>query len=155
MECHFVDYEHSGLVIDFPHPIHLPNVRRLFVSSSQLSFLRLPSLDNLMNCSTNASDSVHDVFSVMNEFIYGSHRSLTRFSIHNPVSFYQIFIEDYLLLMDSLVSLEIGLLEDEKAMFDALASISVTADSELHGAIIMEPISRHMITSRSQYLRSI
>ncbi|PBK90103.1 hypothetical protein ARMGADRAFT_1032688 [Armillaria gallica] len=118
--------------------------------------------NNLMICSTNASDSVHDVISVMNEFIYRSRCSLTSLFIHNPVSFYQDFTEDCLLFMDSLVSLEIGLLEDENAMFDALASIGFLPNLQhpsLRIPSCMEPSLWNqlpvMITSRSQYLRSI
>ncbi|PBK90109.1 hypothetical protein ARMGADRAFT_305147 [Armillaria gallica] len=44
VECHFIDYKHPGVIMDIPPPIHLPNVRRLFVSSPHLlSYLRLPS----------------------------------------------------------------------------------------------------------------
>ncbi|KAK0452589.1 hypothetical protein EV421DRAFT_1731207 [Armillaria borealis] len=161
VQCHFMEYEHS-FVIDIPPPIHLPNVRRLFVSSPQLlSYLRLPSLDNLMICPSYASD-IDDAISVMNEFVHRSRCSLTSLAIHSCVSFHQVFIEDCLLLMDSLVSLEIGLIRNENAMFDALASIGFLPNLQHLSLLIL--ISREpslwdqltaMISSRSRYLRSI
>ncbi len=163
VECHFVDYEHPGLVIDFPHPIHLPNVRRLFVSSSHLlSYLRLPSLDNLMICSISEADSVHGAISVMNEFVHRSRCSLTSLSVHNSVSFYQDFIEDCLLFMDSLVSLEIRFIRTENDMFDALTSIEFLPNLQHLSLLIPTSIEpslwdqlTDMISSRSRYLRSI
>ncbi|SJK98763.1 uncharacterized protein ARMOST_02032 [Armillaria ostoyae] len=162
VECHFID-EYPDVIIDIPHPIHLPNVRRLFVSSSQLlSYLHLPSLDNLMICSLNESDSVHDVVSVMNEFVHRSRCSLTSLSIHNSVSYYQVFIEDCLLLMDSLVSLEIGFIRRENAMFDALTSIGFLPNLQHLSLLILTSIEPSLwdqlttlISSRSRYLRSI
>ncbi len=64
----------------------------------------------------------HAIVLMMNEFVHRSRCTLTRLTIHNPILTSQIFIKDCLLLMNSLVSLEIGPLwnVEAKVIFDAL-----------------------------------
>ncbi|KAK0452566.1 hypothetical protein EV421DRAFT_911304 [Armillaria borealis] len=163
VECHLLVDPPSGPNIVFTHHIDLPNLRRLFVSSPHLlSYLRLPSLDDLMICSFNASD-MHSVVVVMNEFVRRSRCTLTSLAIHNPVAFHQVFIKDCLLLMDSLVSLEISLFWNVEAnvIFDALASIGFLPNLQ-HLSLgvpfappsLWDPLAA-MLGSRSQYLRSV
>ncbi len=99
---------------------------------------------------------------MMNEFVYRSHCTLTRLAIHHYVSHDPVFINDCLLLMDSLVYLEIGLQSLEvKVIFDALASIGFLPNLRHLSLRIpsRQPSSLDLFTamfsSRSQYLRSI
>ncbi len=163
VECHLV-IEGPGPHISPPHPIYLPNVRRLFVSSPELfPWLRLPSLDDLtISNGPNFRLDMSVLVLMMNEFVYRSRCTLTRLAIHNYVSHDPIFINDCLLLMDSLVSLEIGLWNLEvKAVFDALASVGFLPNLQHLSLRIpwTQPSSLDLFTdmfsSRSQYLRSI
>ncbi|PBK90064.1 hypothetical protein ARMGADRAFT_1082950 [Armillaria gallica] len=152
-----------GPNIVFAHYIHLPNLRRLFVSSSHLlSYLHLPSLDDLMICAGNASD-MDGVVLMMNEFVHHSRCTLTSLAIHNAVIFHQVFIKDCLLLMDSLVSLDISRFWDEEVgvLFDALASIKLLPNLR-HLSLwipyamcsLWDPLTA-LISSRGRYFRSI
>ncbi|KAK0452555.1 hypothetical protein EV421DRAFT_911037 [Armillaria borealis] len=162
VECHLLVNPASDPNIVFTHHIHLPNLRRLFVSSPHLlSYLRLPSLEDPMICSANASD-VHSVVVVMNEFAHRSRCTLTSLAIQNPVAFHQVFVKGCLLLMDSLVSLEITLRSVEvKVIFDALASIKFLPNLQ-HLSLwipytqpsLWDPLTA-LISSRGRYLRSI
>ncbi|SJK98770.1 uncharacterized protein ARMOST_02039 [Armillaria ostoyae] len=163
VECHLAIEEGRGPDFYPPHPIYLPNVRRLIVSSPDLlSQLRLPSLDDLTILNGPGFELDRNVVVMMNEFVYRSRCSLTRLAIHNPVSHNQVFINDCLLLMDSLVYLEIGLRSLEvKVIFDALASIGFLPNLQHLSLRIpfRQPSSLDLFTamfsSRSQYLRSI
>ncbi|PBK90107.1 hypothetical protein ARMGADRAFT_1032691 [Armillaria gallica] len=131
VECHLALPAIPDPNFSPPRLIHLPNVHRLFVSSPDiLPWLRLPSLEDLMisNYPSFRSDT-NPVVSMMNEFVYCSRCSLTRLAIHNPVSHNQVFIDDCLLTMDSLVYLEVGLFGDRevKVISDALASSAFLA----------------------------
>ncbi len=160
VECHLALPAIPDPNFSPPRLIHLPNVRRLFVSSPDiLPWLRLPSLEDLMisNCPSFRSDT-NAVVSMMNEFVYRSRCSLTRLAIHNPVSHNQVFIDDYLLLMDSLVYLEVGLFGDRevKVISDALASSAFLATLQHLSLCIpwtqsslLDPLTA-MISSRSR-----
>ncbi|KAK0494561.1 hypothetical protein EDD18DRAFT_1400747 [Armillaria luteobubalina] len=163
VECHFNDYEHPVDVIDIPHPIHLPNVRRLFVSSSRLlSYLRLPSLDKLIICHLNEADGVHGGTPAMNEFVHRSRCSLTSLSIRNSIFLHQK-AEDCLLLMDSLVSLEIRHIREATDILDALATSLHFLPNLQHLSLLiptsMEPSLwnqlNDIISSTTHSLRSI
>ncbi len=115
-----------------------------------------------MICAANTSD-IHVVVLVMNEFVHRSRCTLTSLAIHNPVAFHQVFIQDCLLLMDSLVSLEISLFwnVEVKVIFDALASIKFLTNLQ-HLSLWIPYVQPSqwvpltaMISSRGQYLRSI
>ncbi|KAK0452593.1 hypothetical protein EV421DRAFT_2031162 [Armillaria borealis] len=98
VECHLALQAIPDPNFSPPRLIHLPNVRRLFVSSPDiLPWLRLPSLEDLTisNCPSFRSDT-NVVVLMMNEFIYRSRCSLTHLAIHNPVSHSQVFINDCL-----------------------------------------------------------
>ncbi len=125
VECCLVEKKGPGPGFFSPHPIHLPNIRHLFVSSVHLlTYLCLPSLDDLMISSASNASGMDGIVLVMNKFIHYSCCTLTSLAIHNLITFHQVFIKDCLLLMDSLVSLEIGLLwnVDIKVIFSLLAS---------------------------------
>ncbi|KAK0237720.1 hypothetical protein EDD85DRAFT_951889 [Armillaria nabsnona] len=164
VECHLAIKEGRSPGVSPPHPIHLPNVRCLFVSSLDLlPWLRLPLLDDLtISNGPNFESNMDVVVLMMNEFVYRSRCTLTRLAIHSPVSHNHLFINDCLLLMDSLVSLEIGLWNWEvKFLFDALASIRFLPNLQhlllripYTHPLLLNPLVA-MISSRSQYLRSI
>ncbi|PBK90114.1 hypothetical protein ARMGADRAFT_305320 [Armillaria gallica] len=135
VECHLETDENIGHDIIFlPHHIYLPKVRRLMVSSpSILSHLRLPSLDDLMTGDKNAYAAVT-----------------------------MAFIEDTLLLMDTLDSLDVRLIWNEKLILDALASVEFLPN--LQHLTLWTPTSiqaslwgplTSMVSMRGQYLRSI
>ncbi|KAK0237750.1 hypothetical protein EDD85DRAFT_831675 [Armillaria nabsnona] len=164
VECRLFEKKEPGPDVFPPHPIHLPNLRRLYVSSLYLlAYLRLPSLDDLMISFVDNASDIDDVVLVINEFIHHSRCTLTSLAIHNLFAFQQVFIEDCLLLMDSLVSLEIRLFPyaDVKVIFNALASSKFLPNLQ-HLLLrvpctqpsLWEPLTA-MIRSRSQYLRSI
>ncbi|KAK0494581.1 hypothetical protein EDD18DRAFT_349796 [Armillaria luteobubalina] len=149
-----------------PHSIHLPNLRRLFVFSPRLlAYLHLPSLDHLMiyHASNGSDNNINDAVLVMNEFIHRSRCTLTSLAIHNPVAFQQVFIQDCLLLMDSLVSLQIEVVSNVniEVIFDPLASSKFLPNLQhlsLRVLCASRGFRKHltaMISSRSQYLRSI
>ncbi|KAK0452583.1 hypothetical protein EV421DRAFT_913383 [Armillaria borealis] len=157
VECHLETDDSIDHEIVFPYHIHLPKVRRLIVSSpSILPHLRLPSLDDLMIGDKDAPAAVATV----NDFIYRSRCSLTRFTTDNLMG--QAFIEDTLLLMDTLVSLDTRLIRNEKAILDALASVgflpnlqhlTLRTPSSIQ-ASLWGPLTA-MVSMRSQFLRSI
>ncbi|KAK0192945.1 hypothetical protein F5146DRAFT_1136762 [Armillaria mellea] len=105
VECHL------AIEDDFPevspsHPIHLPNVRRLFVSlPHMLPWLRLPLLNDLTILNVPGFELRGDDVSMINEFVYRSRCTLTRLAIYSPISHNPFFINDCLVSMDSLVSL--------------------------------------------------
>ncbi|KAK0192940.1 hypothetical protein F5146DRAFT_524348 [Armillaria mellea] len=162
IECHLKTDENMDHDIFLLHHIHLPKVQRLTVSSpSILPHLRLPSLDDLsMTGDKNSPDVYADVMMV-NDFIYRSRCPLTRFTIDNFVG--QAFIEGTLLLMDTLVSLDVRLIQNEKIILDALASVGFLPN--LQHLTLRIPPSTHayelwgpltaMVSMRSQGLRSI
>ncbi len=163
VECRLIE-KGPGPGFFSPHPIHLPNVRRLFVSSVHLlTYLHLPSLDDLMISSARNASGMDGVVLAMNEFVHRSRCTLTSLAIHNPVAFHQVFIKDCLSLMDSLVSLEICLFwnEDVEVILGPLASSNFLPNLQ-HLSLrvpyaqpsLWEPLTA-MISSRSQYLRSI
>ncbi|KAK0220428.1 hypothetical protein IW262DRAFT_1297500 [Armillaria fumosa] len=165
VECHLTMKEGR---FPYPlHPMHLPNVRRLFISSPDLlPFMRLPLLDDLTISNGPNFESHGDAIVVMmNEFITRSRCTLTRLAIHNPISHNQLFINDRLLSMDSLVSLEIQFWSFEgeiKVLFDALAQSTKFLPNLQHLTLkipstypsLFNPLTA-MIFLRSQYLRSI
>ncbi|KAK0452600.1 hypothetical protein EV421DRAFT_1898329 [Armillaria borealis] len=163
VECHLAIKEGPGPDFYPPHPIYLPNVRRLLISSPDLfPWLRLPSLDDLtISNGPNFESDMNAVVLMVNEFVYRSRCTLTRLAIHNYVSHDPLFINDCLLLMDSLVSLEIELFWNMKDIFDALASIGFLPNLQHLFLQIRSPqlssldLLTAMISSRSQYLRSI
>ncbi len=119
VECHL----DAGPGPDPPRHLHLPNVRRLFVSSTRiLLHLSLPSLDDLIVYG-HGTPGVHAAVKMVNEFIYRSHCSLTRLATNSFVFIDQVFVKDCLSLMNTLVCLEIGLVWDVETIFNALASI--------------------------------
>ncbi len=122
VECHLeTDENHDHDIISLPHHIYLPNVRRLMVSSpSILPHLRLPSLDDLVTGDKNAPE-VYTAVTMVNDFIYRSRCSLTKFTTDNVMG--QTFIENALLLMNTLDSLDVRLIWNEKLILDALASV--------------------------------
>ncbi|PBK90141.1 hypothetical protein ARMGADRAFT_1167019 [Armillaria gallica] len=164
VECHLVLHAIPGHDISTPHPIYLPNVRHLLVSSSDLlSCLCLPSLKDLTI--SNGPSSQYDmnvVVLTMNEFVYRCRCSITHLGIHNLVSHSGVFIKECLVLMDSLVSLEIELWDAEvEVPFGALASIGFLPNLQhlslripWTGPSLLDPPTA-MINSRSQYLHSI
>ncbi|KAK0237732.1 hypothetical protein EDD85DRAFT_555102 [Armillaria nabsnona] len=165
VECHLALPAMSDPNFSPPRLIYLPNVRRLFVSSlDPLPWLSLPSLDDLtISNHTSFRSDTNAVVLVMNEFVYRSRCSLTRLAIHNPVLHNQVFINDCLLLMDGLVSLEIELFwnEEVKVIFDALASTEFLEKLQHLSLCIpwiqpslLDPLTA-MVSSRSRYLRSI
>ncbi|KAK0220415.1 hypothetical protein IW262DRAFT_1022696 [Armillaria fumosa] len=148
-----------------PHSIRLPNLRCLFISSPRLlAYLHLPSLDHLMISHGDKSDKhIDGIVLVMNEFIHRSRCTLTSLAVHNSFAFQQVFIKDCLLLMDSLVFLNLGVAyeADVEVIFDPLAStkflpnlqhLSLQIRCAPHG---FQNSLTTMISSRSQYLRSI
>ncbi|SJK98773.1 uncharacterized protein ARMOST_02042 [Armillaria ostoyae] len=163
VECHLAIKEGPGPDFYPPHPIYLPNVRRLFTSSPDLfPWLRLPSLDDLtISNGPNFESDMNAVVLMMNEFVYRSRCTLARLAIHNYVSHDPLFINDCLLLMNSLVSLEIELFWNMKDILDALASIGFLPNLQHLFLQIRSPqlssldLLTAMISSRSQYLRSI
>ncbi|PBK90142.1 hypothetical protein ARMGADRAFT_305882 [Armillaria gallica] len=128
VECHFVIEEPD----DSLHPIHLLNVRRLIISSSDLlSRLRLPSLDDLtISKGPGFGADMRVIVSMMNNFVYHSRCSLTRLAIYHSIASYDGFINDCPLLMDSLASLEIEIYWNMEDVFDALASIGFLPNSQ-------------------------
>ncbi|SJK98739.1 uncharacterized protein ARMOST_02008 [Armillaria ostoyae] len=109
VECHLQVQPEPGPDFFLPHGIHLPNVRRLFVSSTHiLTHLCLPSLDNLMVYGHEAPE-VHTAVMTVNDFIYRSRCSLTRLATDNLVFIDKVFVKDCLLLVDTLECLEIVL----------------------------------------------
>ncbi|SJK98753.1 uncharacterized protein ARMOST_02022 [Armillaria ostoyae] len=162
IECHLETDDRIDHEIIFPHRIHLPSVRRLFVSSTRiLAQLRLPSLDNLMVYGHDTPE-VHTAVKMVNDFIYHSRCSLTRLATDSFVLIDQVFVKDCLSLMNTLVCLEIGLLWDMENIFNALASIGFLPNLQyltLQLFSVIEPSLwdpfTAMISSRSQYLRSI
>ncbi len=166
VECRLFGKEEPGPDVLPPHPIHLPNLRRLYVSSVYLlAYLRPPSLDDLMISFVDNNsdiDVVNDVL-VMNEFVHRSRCTLTSLAIHMFDAFEQVFVKDCLLLMDSLVSLEIRLFPyvDVKVIFNALASSKFLPNLQhlfllvpCAAPSLWEPLTA-MLSSRSQYLRSL
>ncbi|KAK0452604.1 hypothetical protein EV421DRAFT_2031169 [Armillaria borealis] len=161
VECHLAIKEDPD--VSRLHPIHLPNVRRLFVSSPDLlSRLRLPSLCDLtISNGPSILSDMNAVILMMDEFVYRSRCSLTRLSIHHSIASYDGFINDCPLLMDSLMSLEIELFRNMKDIFDALASIGFLPNLQHLFLQIRSPqlssldLLTAMISSRSQNLRSI
>ncbi|KAK0192947.1 hypothetical protein F5146DRAFT_1136764 [Armillaria mellea] len=125
VECHLA-LQNSRHFASPPHPIHLPNVRCLFVSSSDLLlWLCLSLLDDLTILNgPNLTYDMSIIILMMNEFVHHSHCTLTHLAIHNYISHNPIFINDCLLFMDSLVTLKIGLGNFQvKAVLDALSTI--------------------------------
>ncbi|KAK0237716.1 hypothetical protein EDD85DRAFT_554694 [Armillaria nabsnona] len=161
VECHFAIKEDPD--VSPLHPIHLPNVRRLFVSSPDLlSRLRLPSLDDLTISKGHGFGSdMRVIASMMNNFVYCSRCSLTRLAIHHSIASYDGFINDCPLFMDSLTALEIELSWNMKDIFGALASNGFLPNLQHLLLQIRSPylsslnLLTAMINSRSQNLRSI
>ncbi|PBK68789.1 hypothetical protein ARMSODRAFT_1004626 [Armillaria solidipes] len=158
VECHLEAGQGPGPL----HHIHLPNVRRLFVSSTRiLTHLRLPSLDNLVVYGHDTPE-VHTAVKMVNDFIYHSRCSLTRLATDSFVFTDQVFVKDCLSLMNTLVCLQIGLVWEVENIFNALASIGFLPNLQhltlqLFSSIepsFWDPFTA-MISSRSQYLRSI
>ncbi|KAK0437583.1 hypothetical protein EV421DRAFT_2038251 [Armillaria borealis] len=158
VECHLEAGQGPGPL----HHIHLPNVRRLFVSSTRiLTHLRLPSLDNLVVYGHDTPE-VHTAVKMVNDFIYHSRCSLTRLATDSFVFIGQVFVKDCLSLMNTLVCLEVGLVWEVENIFNALASIGFLPNLQhltlqLFSSIepsFWDPFAA-MISSRSRYLRSI
>lgn len=149
--------------INFPRRIHLPKVRSLFVSSARiLAQLCLPSLVGLMVCSNNAVPEVYTAVRIVNGFIYHSRCSLTHLTTDVFVFADQVFAKDCVSSMYTLVCLEIGLLWDMEDIFNASASTEFLPNLQhlilqLFAAIqpTLWDSFTAMISSRSQYLRSI
>ncbi|KAK0459936.1 hypothetical protein IW261DRAFT_1614915 [Armillaria novae-zelandiae] len=148
-----------------PHPIHLPNLRRLFIRSPRLlAHLRLPFLDHLMISWVGESDGTIDgTVLVINEFVHRSRCTLTSLAIDNSLVFDEAFIKDCLQLMDSLVSLQLGATYhlDVEFIFDSLASSKFLPNLQhlslqipCGSCSLLKPLAA-MISSRSRYLRSI
>ncbi|KAK0237739.1 hypothetical protein EDD85DRAFT_1022951 [Armillaria nabsnona] len=159
VECHLETDENIGHIF-LPHHIYLPKVQRLMVSSpSILPHLRLPSLDDLMTGDKNAPE-VYTAVTMVNDFIYRSRCSLTKFTTDNVMG--QAFIEDALLLMNTLDSLDVRLIWNEKLILDALASIEFLPNLQHLTLWIPSSIQASlwgpltaMVSMRGQYLRSI
>ncbi len=164
VECRLIG-EVPGPDVFPPHSVHLPNVRRLFVLSPHLlTYLRVPSLDDLIISRVGGyATDMDGVVLAMNEFVHRSQCTLTSLAVHNPVAFHQVFIEDCLSLMDSLVSLEIGLFwnADVEVILGPLASSNFLPNLQ-HLSLrvpnaqpsLWGPLTA-MVSLRSRYLRSI
>ncbi|KAK0237778.1 hypothetical protein EDD85DRAFT_556834 [Armillaria nabsnona] len=160
VECHLGSIERPSQDIPLALPIYLPNIRHLYVSFlGVLEYLRLPFLNDL-TIESLYSTPVNAEVQIVNNFIRRSQCSLTRLAFYSVNVGDEVFIQDHLLFMETLVCLEIGTPRYTLDIMPVLASVAFLPNLRHLGLrFFTTPLSWDplipTITSLSQNLHSV